>query len=307
MTLQHFLDLDRIESGALRGIVDNALRMKRSRAPGGKAMPDASSALSGRLLAMVFEKPSLRTRVSFDAAIRQLGGESMILNAGDLQIGRGETIADTARVLSRYVDIIMIRTTKHTILQEMAAAASVPVINGLTDDTHPCQLLADIMTYEERKGPVAGSIWAWSGDGNNVARSMVHAAVQFKFELRLACPPGFEPPAELLRWAVGAGGRVRLTADPGEAASGADCVYTDVWVSIGHQPGNRHNLLRPYQVNESLMAKAKPGALFMHCLPAHRGEEVSAGVIDGPQSVVFDEAENRMHVQKAILRWCLDR
>ena len=302
---RHFLDLDRLDSATLRGILDRAAALKRARTNSGKATPDAGRPLAGRVLAMIFEKPSTRTRVSFDVAMRQLGGESIVLRRDELQLGRGETIADTARVLSRYVDAIMIRTSQHSILNELADAATVPVINGLTDESHPCQLMADVMTYEEHKGNVAGSVWAWTGDGNNVSRTMIQAAVRFNFELRLACPPTLSPPQRVLDWARDAGGRVSVTDDPERATAGADCVYTDVWVSIGDQPGDRHNLLRPYQVNDRLMARAKPDALFMHCLPAHRGEVVVDTVIDGPRSVVLDEAENRLHAQKGILAWCL--
>ncbi|MCW5752626.1 MAG: ornithine carbamoyltransferase [Alphaproteobacteria bacterium] len=303
--IRHFLDLDRLDAGTLRGILDRAANFKRARGMAPKGRADGTRPLEGRVLAMIFEKPSTRTRVSFDVAMRQLGGTAIVLRRDELQIGRGETVADTARVLSRYVDAIMIRTSSHAILDELAAAASVPVINGLTDWSHPCQLMADVMTFEERKGKVAGSVWAWTGDGNNVARTMIQAAVRFGFELRLACPASLSPPGAVLDWARAQGGRVSLTEDPEAAVAGADCVYTDVWVSIGDQPGERHNLLRPYQVDASLMRRARPDAIFMHCLPAHRGEEVTAEVIDGPQSAVFDEAENRLHAQKGILAWCL--
>ena len=254
---------------------------------------------------MIFNRPSTRTRVSFEVAMRQLGGESMVLNAGDLQIGRGETIADTARVLSRYADAIMLRTGKAEGLRELAEAATIPVINGLTADSHPCQIMADVMTFEEHRGPIKGRVVAWSGDGNNVAASWIHAAVGFDFTLRLACPASLRPPARLIEWARAQGGDVSVTESAAEAAAGADCVVTDAWVSMGQDEGERPALLKPYQVNRALMVKAKPDALFLHCLPAHRGEEVTAEVIDGPQSVVFDEAENRVHAQKAILAWCL--
>ncbi|MCW5729537.1 MAG: ornithine carbamoyltransferase [Alphaproteobacteria bacterium] len=303
--IRHFLDLDRLDAATLRAILDRAASFKRARGATPKGKADGMRPLEGRVLAMIFEKPSTRTRVSFDVAMRQLGGTAIVLRRDELQIGRGETVGDTARVLSRYVDAIMIRTSSHAILDELAAAASVPVINGLTDWSHPCQLMADVMTFEERKGKVAGSVWAWTGDGNNVARTMVQAAVRFGFELRLACPASLSPPGAVLDWARAQGGRVSLTEDPEAAVAGADCVYTDVWVSIGDQPGERHNLLRPYQVDASLMRRARPDAIFMHCLPAHRGEEVTAEVIDGPQSAVFDEAENRLHAQKGILAWCL--
>ena len=255
---------------------------------------------------MIFEKPSTRTRVSFEVATRQLGGDTIFLDAVDTQLGRGETVADTARVLSRYVNAIMIRTTASRKLEELVQHATVPVINGLTDASHPCQLMADVMTLQEQKGPLAGKIVAWSGDANNVAASWVHAAVRFGFALRLACPEELNPPRRLIAWAQQEGGRVDLTANPAEAVAGADCVVTDTWISMGVEASvNRHNLLAPYRVDELLMAHAKPDAIFMHCLPAKRGQEVTAGVIDGPQSVVWDEAENRLHAQKGILAWCL--
>jgi ornithine carbamoyltransferase len=255
---------------------------------------------------MIFEKPSTRTRVSFEVAMRQLGGDTIILGTADSQLGRGETIADTARVLSRYVDAIMIRTNFAEKLGELARHATVPVINGLTDSSHPCQIMADVMTLQEKKGPIGDAVVAWSGDGNNVAVSWIHAAVRFGFGLRLACPEQLRPPEAVLDWARREGGRVSLTGEPEEAVAGADCVVTDTWVSMGVEANvNRHNLLAPYRVDERLMVKAKPDAIFMHCLPAKRGEEVTAGVIDGPQSVVWDEAENRLHVQKGILAWCL--
>jgi ornithine carbamoyltransferase len=238
--------------------------------------------------------------------MRQLGGETIYLSSADSQLGRGESVADTARVLSRYVDAIMIRTNQPRKLDDLARYATVPVINGLTDTSHPCQIMADVMTLQEKKGPVAGKVVAWSGDGNNVAASWVHAAVRFGFTLRLACPEELSPPQRLFDWANREGGRVELTADPIRAVSGADCVVTDTWISMGVEASvNRHNMLAPYRVDENLMANAKPNAIFMHCLPAKRGEEVTAGVIDGPQSVVWDEAENRLHAQKGILAWCL--
>jgi ornithine carbamoyltransferase len=294
---RHFLDLDRFETPELKGILDLGIAYKNGR---------ADRPLAGKTLAMIFEKPSTRTRVSFEVAMRQLGGDTIILGTQDSQLGRGETIADTARVLSRYVDAIMIRTNQAQKLEDLARYATVPVINGLTDSSHPCQLMADVMTLQEKKGPVANTIVAWSGDGNNVAASWIHAAVRFGFELRLACPEQLTPDPALMTWARREGGRVRLTADPEAAVAGADCVVTDTWVSMGAEASvNRHNLLMPYQVNDRLMAHAKSDAIFMHCLPVHRGEEVTAGIIDGPQSVVWDEAENRLHVQKGILAWCL--
>ena len=303
--VRHFIDLDRLEGRTLRSILDRAAAMKRGRNGAPKGAPDQDKPLAGRVLAMIFEKASTRTRLSFDIAMRQLGGEGIVMNAADLQIGRGETPADTAKVLSRYVDAIMIRTHKSALLEEMVANATVPVINGLTDDSHPCQLMADVLTFEEKKGPIQGRVITWSGDGNNVARSWVHAAVRFDFELRLACPEPLSPPAEVLDWARREGGRVRLVHDARAAAQGADAVVTDAWVSMGQKAGDRHNLLKPFQVDRHVMAEAKPDAVFMHCLPAHRGEEVTAEVIDGPQSIVFDEAENRLHAQKGILAWCM--
>jgi len=294
---RHFLDIDRHDTPELRGMIDLGFAYKNGR---------HDRPLEGKTLALIFEKPSTRTRVSFEVAMRQLGGDTIVLGTQDSQLGRGETIADTARVLSRYVDAIMIRTNAHQKLAEMAEYATVPVINGLTDSSHPCQLMADVMTLQERKGPVADTVVAWSGDGNNVAASWIHAAVRFGFELRLACPETLQPEPGLIGWARAEGGRVTLTADPGEAVTGSDCVVTDTWVSMGAEATvNRHNLLAPYRVDERLMARAKPDAIFMHCLPAHRGEEVTAGVIDGPQSAVWDEAENRLHAQKGILAWCL--
>ena len=294
---RHFLDLDQFDNTALRRILDLGFDYKNGR---------RDRPLAGKTLAMIFEKPSTRTRVSFEVATRQLGGDAIFLDAADTQLGRGETVADTARVLSRYVDAIMIRTTESAKLEELVQHATVPVINGLTDASHPCQLMADVMTLQEHKGPLAGKIVAWSGDANNVAASWVHAAVRFGFALRLACPEELGPPRRLINWAQQEGGRVSLTAEPAEAVAGADCVVTDTWISMGVEASvNRHNLLAPYRVDEQLMAHAKPDAIFMHCLPAKRGQEVTAGVIDGPQSVVWDEAENRLHAQKGILAWCL--
>ncbi len=301
--LKHFLDLDRIESGELRGMIESSKGFKRGESPGGQAKP-----LAGKALAMVFEKPSTRTRVSFEMAIHELGGHAVILETQGSQLGRGETAADTARVLSCYVDAIMIRTTSETKLLEMAESASVPVINGLTDRTHPCQLMADVMTFEEHRGPIEDKVIAWSGDGNNMAASWIHAAVRFNFELRLACPEMLTPPKDVLDWANREGGRITVTPDVDAAVTGADCVVTDIWVSMGDESGdsqNRHNVLKPYQVDDRVMGLAKSDAVFMHCLPVHRGDEVTASVIDGPQSVVWDEAENRLHAQKGILYWCL--
>jgi ornithine carbamoyltransferase len=299
--LRHFLDLDMIDTGELRRILDLSHAYKK---PAGKRPSDRP--LEGKTLAMVFEKPSTRTRVSFEVAMKHLGGDVVILSAQDSQLGRGEPVADTARVLSRYVDCIMLRTTEKAKLDEMARHASVPVINGLTDLSHPCQVMADLMTLEEHKGKLDDQIVAWSGDGNNVAASWVHAAVQFGFELRVATPETLAPPRRLVDWAQARSNKVHFTTDPDSAVDGAGCVVTDTWVSMGVEASvNRHNLLAPYRIDERLLARAAPDAVFMHCLPAKRGEEVSAAVIDGPQSVVWDEAENRLHAQKAILAWCL--
>jgi len=297
---RHFLDLDRFDTATLRRILDLGARYKRGETPHGGPRP-----LAGRMLAMIFEKPSTRTRVSFEAGMKQLGGDVIVMSRGETQLGRGETIADTARVLSRYVDAVMIRTDDQSKLDEMSAHASVPVINGLTDQTHPCQVMADIMTFEERRGPLTGKVVAWTGDGNNVAASWVQAAAHFGFEIRLACPPQLAPSAKVVQWAQGRGARVSVLEDPKVAVAGADLVLTDTWVSMGCQDKDRPALLATYQVNENLMALAASDALFMHCLPAHRGEEVTDAVMDGPQSVVWDEAENRLHVQKGILTWCL--
>ncbi|MFM1814908.1 MAG: hypothetical protein RLZ98_1603 [Pseudomonadota bacterium] len=302
--IRHFLDLDRIEPALLRKLVDNAHAMKRAgrTIPKGLGVKDASS----KTLMMIFEKPSTRTRVSFDVAMRQLGGQTIVLNNSDLQLGRGEAIDDTARVLSRYVDAIMLRANDHANLLELAANSGVPVINGLTDRSHPCQVVADLMTFEEFKGPVEGRKIAWVGDGNNVAASWIHASVLLGIDFHLACPVELAPEATLLAWARDKGRPITLTTDAVAAVSGADCVITDTWVSMGHTDGaRRRKLFAPYAVTPKLMGHAAKDAIFMHCLPAYRGHEVSEEVIDGPQSVVFDEAENRLHAQKAILAWCL--
>ncbi len=296
---RHFLDLHRLESGALRDILARGTDFKK----GGGETP-----LAGKQLAMIFEKPSTRTRVSFEVGMRQLGGDAVVLERASSQLDRGESVADTARVLSRYVDAIMLRTTDEKTLIELAEHASVPVINGLTDRTHPCQLMADVMTFEEHRGPIAGKTIAWSGDGNNMAASWIHAAQRFDFALRLACPEALRPPPEVLDWAQANGADIAVTDDVRAAVEGADAVVTDVWVSMSedHKVKNLHNLLAPYRVDETVMGYAKDDAVFMHCLPAHRGQEVTAGVIDGPQSVVWDEAENRLHAQKGILAWCME-
>jgi ornithine carbamoyltransferase len=271
-----------------------------------KAAGEREKPLEGRALAMIFERPSTRTRVSFDMAMRQLGGETILLTGGEMQLGRGETIADTARVLSRYVDAIMIRILDHDALTELARHATVPVINGLTRLSHPCQVMADILTFEEHRGPIAGRKVAWVGDSNNVLASWVHASARFAFRLDVASPTELSASPDLRDWAQKNGAAVRFLTEPEEAVAGADCVVTDTWVSMGDDEGaRRHNLLKPYQVNARLMEKAGKDTIFMHCLPAHRGEEVTADVIDGPRSVVFDEAENRLHAQKGILTWCL--
>ena len=297
---RHFLDLDALAPTELRRILDVAQLGKRD----GKGLAPARP-LAGKTLAMIFEKPSTRTRVSFEVAMHQLGGHVVVLKPDDMQLKRGETIGDTARVLSRYVDAIMMRTGSETKLQELSDHATVPVINGLTDRSHPCQVMADIMTFEEYRGSISGRRVAWSGDANNVCNSWIHAAGRLDFDLRIAAPPELAPRPDMLAWARDAGARISVTHDPIEAVAGAELVITDTWVSMGSDPENRHNLLAPYRVDEVLMARADPRALFMHCLPAHRGEEVTARVIDGPQSVVWDEAENRLHVQKGILAWCL--
>ena len=297
-TARHFLDIDQFDTATLRAILTRALAFKRHDLTG--------RPLVGKTLALIFEKPSTRTRVSFEVGMRQLGGDVVVLEHQGSQLGRGETVADTARVLSRYVDAIMIRTDSHGKLNELAEHGSVPVINGLTDRSHPCQIMADVMTFEEHRGSIAGKVVAWSGDGNNVANSWIHAAARFGFELRLACPEMLQPPRLLVDWANANGGKVSVGTDPRAAVSGVDCVVTDTWVSMNHKDrGQRIDLLSPYRVDEALMARARTDALFMHCLPAHRGEEVTDAVIDGPHSVVWDEAENRLHIQKAILSWCL--
>jgi ornithine carbamoyltransferase len=290
-TPRHFLDLCDFESGALTALIAAARQRKKARNGFSRGAEDKDAPLTGKVLALIFEKPSTRTRISFDVGMQELGGE---------------TVADTARVLSRYVDAIMIRTLAHHTLMELAGAASVPVINGLTKLSHPCQVMADIMTFEEKKGPIRGNTVAWVGDANNVCASWVHAASRFDFTLKVATPESLAPRPALRKWAESARAKVIFTSDPEEAVKSADCVVTDTWVSMGDKEATRRrNLLKAFQVNRALMAKAARDAIFMHCLPAHRGEEVTDEVIDGPQSVVFDEAENRLHVQKAILVWCL--
>lgn len=304
--LRHFLDLDAFDPAVLRGILDLGLAYKR-----GEAMPGGTTPCAGRTLAMVFEKPSTRTRVSFEVGMGQMGGRVTILDSQGSQLGRGETIADTARVLSRYADAIMLRSLREAHLLDMAAHAGVPVINGLTDRSHPCQIMADIMTFEEWKGSIRGRTIAWVGDGNNVAASWIHAAAPFGFALRIASPEGFAPDETLIAAARKAGAEILLTDDPQQAVQGADCVVTDTWMSMGHgreEGQSREDCIKalsPYRVDEALMARAGKEAIFMHCLPANRAYEVAAEVIDGPRSAVWDEAENRLHAQKGILHWCL--
>ncbi len=296
---RHFLDLRDFDTATLRQMLDVAAHYKKARGV-------ASRPLSGKTIALIFEKPSTRTRVSFEVGMRQFGGDVIFLSAADMQISRGESPADTARVLSRYVDAIVMRTSQVAKIRELASHATVPVINGLTDLSHPCQLMADVLTFEEHRGPIAGQVVAWCGDGNNVARSWIEAAVRFGFTLCLATPDGLRPPAELIEWARAQGGKIELTDDPAAAVKDARCVVTDTWVSMSDDPNtSRHNMLAPYRVTSGLMAQAAKDAIFMHCLPAHRGEEVTEEVIDGPQSVVFDEAENRLHAQKGVLAWVL--
>ena len=299
--VRHFIDLIDIPTPALQEMIDRSRAMKAALKRGEQKKP-----LAGRTLAMIFDKPSTRTRVSFDVGMRQLGGESIMLTAQEMQLGRGETLADTARVLSRFVDAIMIRILDHEAIAEMARYATVPIINGLTRRSHPCQVLADVMTFEEKKGSIRGRTVAWTGDANNVLASWMHAAERFDFTLRVATPAELRPKKWLLDWAPSSGAAIEIGDDPDAAVKEADCVVTDTWVSMGDRDGkHRHNILQPYQVNPSLMARAKPDAIFMHCLPAHRGDEVTDEVMDGPQSVVFDEAENRLHAQKGMLTWCL--
>ena len=299
--VRHFLDLIDIPKATLVDLIERSRAMKAARARGSAPKP-----LAGKTLAMIFDKPSTRTRVSFDVGMRQLGGESITLTAQEMQLGRGETLSDTARVLSRYVDAIMIRILDHEAVAEIARYATVPVINGLTRRSHPCQVLADVMTFEEKRGSIRGRTIAWSGDANNVLTSWMHAADRFDFNLRVATPPELKPKKWLMDWVKSSGATIKVGDDPEAAVKDADCVVTDTWVSMGDRDAKtRHNVLKRYQVNARLMSKARPDALFMHCLPAHRGQEVTDEVLDGPQSVVFDEAENRLHAQKGLLAWCL--
>lgn len=298
---RHFLDLSEMSTEVLRAILADAGERKQVTKSG-----KWSNEFQGKTLALIFDKPSTRTRVSFDVAMRQLGGESIVLSGKDMQLGTGETIADTARVLSRYVDIIMIRTTTHDRLLELAEHATVPVVNGLTDDTHPCQIMADIMTYEEKRGSVIGRKFAWTGDGNNVLHSLIEGSARFGYHLNIAVPEGREPDTRYVEWSKESGGKLEFKRSAQDAIRDSDCVFTDTWVSMGQEHrASGEELFAPYRVDSDLMKLAKPDALFMHCLPAHRGEEVTDDVIDGPKSVVFDEAENRLHAQKAILAWCI--
>jgi ornithine carbamoyltransferase len=298
---RHFLELMDLDSAALRHMLELGKKAKRGEISG--------KPLDGKTIALIFELPSTRTRVSFEVGIRQLGGQSLVLTAKEIQLNRGESVKDTARVLSRYVDAIMLRTSDVSNIRELASYATVPVINGLTNISHPCQLMADVMTFEEHRGPIAGQVVAWTGDGNNVAQSFIQAAARFNFTLRMATPDLLKPPAELVAWARGQGAKIELTDDPVAAVNGARAVVTDCWISMSDEKTaatqNRHNLLLPYQVNSALMRHAAPDAIVMHCLPAHRGEEITDEVMDGPQSVVFDEAENRLHAQKGVLLWAL--
>ncbi len=299
---RHFLEIMDHDPATLRRMLDLAAQAKRGAVAG--------KPLAGKSVALIFEKPSTRTRVSFEVGIRQLGGDAIVLSSRDMQLGRGETPADTARVLSRYVDAIMLRTDNVAKIRELAEHATVPVINGLTDVSHPCQIMADVLTFEEHRGPIAGQVVAWTGDGNNVAQSFIQAAARFGFILRIATPPELAPPAGLIEWARREGAQIELTADPHAAVRGARCVVTDTWVSMSDEKPDaaavsRHNLLAPYQLNAALLRGAATDAVVMHCLPAHRGEEITDEVMDGPQSVVFDEAENRLHAQKGVLLWAL--
>ncbi|MAM63926.1 ornithine carbamoyltransferase [Maritimibacter sp. UBA3975] len=306
--MRHFLDINATDPADLRSMLDEAHRIKSARGDAGRGALDEERALDGKVVALIFEKPSTRTRVSFDVGVRQMGGETLVLSGSEMQLGHGESIPDTARVLSRYVDLIMIRTFEESALQELAEFATVPVINGLTNRSHPCQIMADILTYEEHRGPITGKKVVWAGDGNNVCASFIHAAGQLGFDLTFTGPERLDPDREFIEEARAKGAKIEIERDPHAAVAGADLVVTDTWVSMHDAPSTRerrHNILRAYQVDDRLMAAAGEGALFMHCLPAHRNEEVTNSVMDGLQSVVFDEAENRLHAQKAIMRWCL--
>jgi len=305
---RHFLNLSDAGSDAIAAMIDNAIDRKAARAHLPKGTADADAPLAGHVLAMIFEKNPTRTRVSFDMAMRQLGGTSLILDGGTSQLGRGETVADTARVLSRMCDAIMIRTDDHAKIEEMAHYATVPVINGLTDLSHPCQIMADLLTVIEHGLALPGSQWAWLGDGNNVLHSIIEAAGLMKFDVRVGCPEGYEPSPLFIAEAVKFGVTITVSQDPEEVVRGADVIVTDTWVSMGQAHAEEKlNAMMPYQVTSDLLALAKRQAKFLHCLPAHRGEEVTAEVIDGPQSLIWDEAENRLHAQKSVLLWSLGR
>ncbi|MCB2045540.1 MAG: ornithine carbamoyltransferase [Novosphingobium sp.] len=303
--VRHFLELRDAGGDAIAAMINDAMDRKEARAVWPKGRADADAPLAGRVLAMIFEKNSTRTRVSFDMAIRQLGGSSIVMEAGGMQLGRGESIADTARVLSRMVDAIMIRTDDHSKIDEMAQHATVPVINGLTDRSHPCQIVADLLTIVEQGKPLPGLELAWLGDGNNVLHSILEAAGLMKFNVRIATPPGYEPDRSYVDAARALGARITIGNDAQAAADAADVVVTDTWVSMG-QPHAEAKIaaMEPFQVNSALMARARPDACFLHCLPAHIGEEVTADVFESEQSVVFQEAENRIHAQKSVLLWC---
>lgn len=306
--VRHFLNLSDAGGDAIAAMLNDAIDRKAARAGISKGATDADAPLAGHTLAMIFEKNSTRTRVSFDMAMRQLGGTSLILEGGTSQIGRGEPVADTARVLSRMCDAIMIRTDDHAKIEEMAHYATVPVVNGLTDLSHPCQIMADLLTVIEHGLTLPGSQWAWLGDGNNVLHSIIEAAGLMKFDVRVGCPEGYEPSPKFIAEAVKLGARISLSEDPVEVVTGADVVVTDTWISMGQAHAEEKlAAMMPYQVTAALMAQARPGAKFLHCLPAHRGEEVVADVIDGAQSLVWDEAENRLHAQKSVLLWAMGK
>jgi len=308
--LKHFLDIDQVSAEDLSSIIDDAFQLKELRKGFPKGQLDKDASLAGYVVALIFQKPSTRTRVSFDVGVRQLGGQSLILSGTDMQLGHGESVSDTAQVLSRYVDLIMIRTFSAETLRELSEHSTVPVINGLTDYSHPCQIMADILTFEEKRGSISGKEVLWIGDGNNVCNSLIQASAKFNFSLKFSGPSALDPDRKVVKNAIADGAVFEVQRDVSAAVESADLIITDSWVSMHHSESDRsslHNVLSEYQVNENLMKKAKKEALFMHCLPAHRGEEVTSEVLDGKSSVVFDEAENRLHVQKAIMRWCLNK
>lgn len=308
--MKHFLNINEMSTEDLTGILKHAQKMKTARLDLPKGTYDEGQPLSQHIVALVFEKPSTRTRTSFDVGVRQLGGQPMLLSGTEMHLGKGETISDTARVLSRYVDLIMLRTFESQTLYEMAKHSTVPVINGLTNESHPCQIMADIMTFEEKRGSIKGKKVVWFGDSNNVFNSFLQAAEKFNFSLIFSGPKELDPPKNLIKNAKNLKIDFKIDRDPISAIKDADLVATDTWVSMHDNPEekqNRHNQLKAFQVNEELMSKANHEALFMHCLPAHRNEEATSGVLDGKNSVIFDEAENRLHVQKAIMRWCLSK